>query len=413
MKSAISRKSLVVGILSLLLGSSVSNLNAAWVNVTSNLAGMGSECGNLYWLDAVPGKDKVIAGIAQKGLWATADGGATWVQMGKGAGSATITNRSSFFVFDPLNSDIFYESGIYNGAGCYKTTDGGNTFQALGNTYHCDGIGVDFTDPQRKTLLAGAHETSQKVWRSTDGGAAWTNVGTSLPSGNSLCPFVVNAQTYLVNLASGSTGIYRTTNGGTSWTQVSSLVGDMNLLKTSDGQLYWGLKNGGMAKGSADGVTWTSLSSSGARASTHPIELPGGKIATIGSSNIRISGDQGATWKSAASPLPISNPIGIAYNSVRGCFFVFYWDCNAVVPNNAIWRYDTLIAGGTGVTGPQKSRAPQFNAKFNLPQDAEIFDVSGRSIARNRLNSHGLLQATDLYFVRIPNGTTAKRICRE
>jgi hypothetical protein len=413
MKNAISQKSLAIGIISLLLGSVVSNLNAGWVNVTSNLAGMGTECGNVYWLDAVPGKDKVIVGIAQKGLWATTNGGAAWVQLGQGAGSATITNRPSLYVFDPLNSDIFYESGIYNGAGCYKTTDGGNTFQALGNTYHCDGMGVDFTDPQRQTLLAGAHESSQKVWKSVDGGSTWTNVGTGLPSGNSLCPFVVNAQTFLVNLTSGSAGIYRTTNGGSSWTQVSSLVGDLNLLKTSDGQLYWGLRNGGIAKGSADGGTWTSLSSSGAKASTHPIELPGGRIATIGSSNIRISGDQGATWKSVAGPLPISNPFGIAYNSVRGCFFVYYWDCGSSVPSNAVWRYDTLIASGTEITNPGRSTAPHLNDKPGLPQNAMMFDLMGRNIDRNRLNNHGLLRATDLYFVKVPNGTTAKRICRE
>ena len=36
--------------------------------------------------------------------------------------------------------------------------DGGKTFQRLGNLTHMDGIGVDCTDPQRKTLVVGLHE---------------------------------------------------------------------------------------------------------------------------------------------------------------------------------------------------------------------------------------------------------------
>jgi len=41
-----------------------------WVNVTSNLAGMASECGNMTYVSAKPNEDLVIAGVAQRGLWA-------------------------------------------------------------------------------------------------------------------------------------------------------------------------------------------------------------------------------------------------------------------------------------------------------------------------------------------------------
>ena len=36
---------------------------AQWTNVTANLADMPSECGNLCLLSAVPGQDKIIAGV--------------------------------------------------------------------------------------------------------------------------------------------------------------------------------------------------------------------------------------------------------------------------------------------------------------------------------------------------------------
>src|SRR2546422_7722358 len=85
-------------------------LHAQWVNVTGNLAGMPSECGNLCLLSVVPGQDRVIAGIAKRGLWQTTDGGATWTQLGQGEGSDAIVNRPSRILYDPTDPKIFWES---------------------------------------------------------------------------------------------------------------------------------------------------------------------------------------------------------------------------------------------------------------------------------------------------------------
>src|SRR4051812_44663415 len=153
---------------------------ATWVNVTGNLAGMPSECGNLTMLSASSSSDRVIAGVAQKGLWSNTTG-STWTQLGTGAGSATITNRPSWISYDPANANVFWESGIYNGGGVYKTTDNGATFRQLGTIGHIDFMSVDFTDPNRQTLLAGGHEQGRTVYRSGDGGQTWTNVGANMP----------------------------------------------------------------------------------------------------------------------------------------------------------------------------------------------------------------------------------------
>ena len=73
----------------------VTSLCAQWVNVTGNLAGMPSECGNLSFMSVIPGKDRVIAGVAKHGLWQTVDGGETWTPLGQTAGSDAIVNRPS------------------------------------------------------------------------------------------------------------------------------------------------------------------------------------------------------------------------------------------------------------------------------------------------------------------------------
>src|ERR1043166_9062735 len=156
---------------------------AQWVNVTANLADIPSECGNLCLLSVVPGQDTIIAGVAKRGLWQTTDGGATWMPLGQGNGSDAIVNRPSWIEYDPTNANIFWESCIYNSSGVYHTTNGGQTFQHLGSAKHNDSLSVDFSDPKRRTLLAGGHEQSRTVWKSGDGGQTWTNIGSTLPEG--------------------------------------------------------------------------------------------------------------------------------------------------------------------------------------------------------------------------------------
>src|SRR5258706_12770536 len=197
---------------------------AQWVDATGNLAGMASECGNLCLLSAVPGQEKIIAGIAKRGLWQTMDGGTTWTPLGQGAGSDAIVNRPSRIVYDAKNAEAFWESGIYNSFGVYRTTNGGQTFQHLGSAKHNDFVSVGFSDPQRQTLLAGGHEQSRTVWKSVDGGQSWTNVGASLPEGtkHSSNPLLIDVFTYFVNASGwgkGMGGGFRSTKGGATLTQ--------------------------------------------------------------------------------------------------------------------------------------------------------------------------------------------------
>ena len=108
----------------------------------------GIRCGNLGLVSANPCSTMVIAGVAKAGLWGTEDGGKTWRKLGSGAGSAVITNRISGVVYDPAHPGTFWELGIYNGGGVYKTTNNGATFEQLGDVTHTDSISVDFSDPE-------------------------------------------------------------------------------------------------------------------------------------------------------------------------------------------------------------------------------------------------------------------------
>jgi photosystem II stability/assembly factor-like uncharacterized protein len=303
-----------------------------WVPAAGNLAGLKSECGNLSSVSARPDRDMVIASVAQQGLWATADGADAWTQLGQGGSSAKITNRGSAIVFDPDHPDTFWQSGIYNGNGVYRTDDNGRSFRQLGDVPSSDGVSVDLTDPARRTLLSGTHERTM-LFRSTDGGSTWTDVAGGLPSdvGATNAPHVIDAETYLVgtNGATGS-GIFRTTDGGTTWTRVLQAdMGNMPLVAKSDGAIYWVLRSGGLVKSTDAGLTWTPVTRSGtiAHDATSIVELPSGRFAAIGRQQVIISDDQGATWRSTGPTIPYP-PVGLAYSPFRKAFYVWHFSCD-------------------------------------------------------------------------------------
>ena len=294
-------------------------------------------------VSAVPGSDTVIAGVALRGLWANVSG-STWSHLGTGAGSATITNRPLWIAYDPTHPGTFWESGIYNGGGVFRTTDHGNTFQQLGAISHNDYVSIDFTDPNRQTLLAGGHEQSQRIERTTNGGQTWTDVGDNLPANTrfSTIPLALDAQTHLVNAqgyGQGIEGIFRTTNGGASWQQVSALGPSAPPAVTSNGTIYWPYGNS-LLKSTNSGLSWNQIGSN--LWTITPIELPDGTLVSAGGNNLMTSANGGSTWSPLGPAMPYT-PASLTYSPNRQAFFISHWDCGGVVLPDAVMRLDYTV----------------------------------------------------------------------
>ena len=315
--------------------------SGSWSDVTNNLLNMPSQCGNMAYVSAKPDEDLLIAGIALDGLWASRDGGMSWSAFGLSDAAAPITNTTSVIVYDPTNSSRFWESGFHDARGIFETTDDGASFVELGNVGSIDLVSIDFTDPNRQTLLAGGHEMPQTVHRLTDGGMTWTNVGTGLPA-NTDCsfPLIINSQTHLVGCdgeGGGPIGIYRTTDGGSTWTSMTTLGGIYAPLVASDEFIYWSSTNaGGIARSTDHGVTWSNVvPGQGTVASFHPIELPDGRIVSIGpeygAQYVIVSADHGATWTRVTAALPFSDADGITYSTQRKAFYISQFSCDVPV----------------------------------------------------------------------------------
>ena len=289
-----------------------------WTNVTRNLGGDKWGVGGVTTMAAVPESDIVIAGVSENGLWATVDDGKTWTKLGA-KDAVQISNHPYQIVFDPKNPRTFWESGN-TGPGIFRTDDGGVSFHRLGNLENVDGIGIDFTDDQRKTLFVGLHDQERSLHRSTDGGQTWKKIGDKLPEKTNISNDVIvfDAKTCVANAAGwkrdGSRlldfGIFRTNDAGATFAKVSDAGPSGPALIASDGTIYWQtLWNQGLIKSSDQGKTWTALPGP---VKMNPIELPGGKLVAAVEARLHVSADHGATWQKMGDPIPFQ-PNGLVF----------------------------------------------------------------------------------------------------
>jgi photosystem II stability/assembly factor-like uncharacterized protein len=409
------RSSLFLAASLLIIAGSLPARAAGWVNVTNNLGGVPDECGGVGHSFKVPGTATVIAGVAGDGLWATSDRGATWAKLGGTSGNA-IKNRPTQMIFDPSSPETWWECGIYTAPGVFKTTDGGATWSPLGTIAHHDGMAVDLSDPQRRTLLAGGHEQSNTLYKSTDGGSTWTNIGGNLPGGTGYAsyPYIVSAQIFLMGIST-SGGIYRSTDGGASWNKVCNQNASSPILKSSAGDLYCAGGSGTMLKGDADGATWTSVTCG--TSGSAPVELPGGRFAALSNNGVLISADRWTTWKTVASPLPSQITAmlgGMVYDEVGGAFYAWHWDCApTTVASDVMWRYDTVFAATTRVT--RSSITSLFDG---TPPDAShdigvsVFDAAGRAMSGRSMPANRPAPRDGLYFVKSSDRAAFVRVVR-
>lgn len=313
------------------------NVVAEWENVTGSMANRNSACGNITMLSVKPDDGSVIAGLSEAGLFVTNDRGATWTALGDGPQSTPITNRPSQIVYDPDEPSRYWLAGTYVTPGIYRTDDDGVTFESLGDAWHNEYLSIDFSDAKRKTLLAGSHEQAQTLWRSSDGGDTWDQIGANVPTDCSWTtyPVIVDSETYLLGCGNG---IWRSTDAGDTWGAVSALGGAAAPLIASDGAVYWVDGDGGLEASTDAGATWTRVVGGGVLSKAAPVELPDGRLAALAGQGILLSADGGVHWSSITPQLTFM-PTGLVYSAVERAFYVWNSTCNPTVPVDAIQRF--------------------------------------------------------------------------
>jgi len=320
-----------------------------WKNVTPDLSKTMETCGPLFALSSKPSEDLIIAGVTNNGLWATSDGGSTWVVLGKGKNSDAVVQGTNAIIYDPTDPNVFWVAGI-RGPGAFRTDDDGLNFKHLGDSFSADYISVDFSDSKRKTLLLSGHEM-QVLRRSTDGGDTWTDISAAIPAGVKVCsyPFILDSKNFLLGCGGGSdmgrSAILRSSDAGKSWVTVYDNSGTTAPLLASNGDIYWAQElAGGLARSDDQGQTFSKVVPAGTLLTVSPVELPDGRIASVTGQNIVVSADQGKTWKRASGKLPYT-PNGFTYSPYQRAFFIWYFTCSSTGkpmpgPTDGIMRFD-------------------------------------------------------------------------
>jgi len=126
-------------------------------------------------------------GACAGGVWKTTDGGQYWRNVSDGYFTTAAVGALAVSESDP--NVIFAGTGestirgnVSHGNGVYKSTDGGRSWAnvGLGDTRHIGKIAIHPTDPDRVYVAAFGHawgpNAERGVFRTTDGGAHWEKV---------------------------------------------------------------------------------------------------------------------------------------------------------------------------------------------------------------------------------------------
>ncbi|MBI3850749.1 MAG: SBBP repeat-containing protein [Verrucomicrobia bacterium] len=196
----------------------------------------------------------IYIAAASGGVWKTTNGGASWTPLTDG--QATLMMGA--VALAPSNPNIIYagtgESTGYGtppfafflfGRGLLKSTDGGAAWTLLGTSqfdrHTMTKIVVHPTDPNTVYVAVAPGELNglsgnADIWKSIDGGTNWSNTTASLPGTNAFSDLLIDpSDSQILYAAVGNAAgapansVYKTVNGGALWTVAGNFPMGTNL----------------------------------------------------------------------------------------------------------------------------------------------------------------------------------------
>ncbi|NNM07165.1 MAG: glycosyl hydrolase [Gemmatimonadetes bacterium] len=200
---------------------------------------------NVIWLGTGENTSQRSAHFGT-GLYKSTDAGATWRRVGLEAsehiGMITLDPRDSDVVYVAAQGPLFAAGGD---RGLFKTTDGGETWEAILQISEDTGVNEVVLDPADPDILyASTYQRRRRVgqlvgggpesgiYRSTDGGSSWEELTDGLPDTDmGRIPLAVDARQEphavfaLIPAQDDQSGLYRSTDQGESWERIGQQEG--------------------------------------------------------------------------------------------------------------------------------------------------------------------------------------------
>ena len=224
--------------------------------------------------------DLVVYSILEGPMQRTTDGGSSWNPVDTGEtvvirAEATNMGANLFttVVFAPDNENIAYSatvSGMHRSGTdrgpvpIYVSRDGGAKWKVAGTCETCGGVITMAVEPGNSNVVWAA--TNNGVQVSRDGGKTW--------SGNLIEDYIRNSFSYgialrpgdpdTILLATSESGMFRSTDGGATWTQANTGLGTQELhqvtFATSNSDVAYVASHEGVYRSDDAGQTWVSRS---------------------------------------------------------------------------------------------------------------------------------------------------------
>lgn len=257
-------RGLVVCVLALLGSAALADEKPAWEPVLTDLlarekTGFGGLCGMV--VDHATGC--IWVNLSDRGFFCSRTGAREFKRVSDSQPKGR-TESPGCLLLDPTGKSQTLMAALVYGSPISISPDHGKTWKQFDRqSAHVDWCAIDWTDPERRFVLALKHEAGGLLLASHDGGQRFREIGKGYGPG-----WVFDNQTAVVAEARSKDrprpNLLRTTDGGRTWTACGSWcpVGHNSaqaLPRWHDGTLYW-LTEGGLIATTDRGATWKRIS---------------------------------------------------------------------------------------------------------------------------------------------------------